>query len=278
MFSCFPDDDKCEWRKLKGFIEKFNSVHETDFMLSQCLDMDGLTGPQPEFLVKNTQGKKLVVEHKIVVYPSDFLKRHRSHHNFRYYLLSHVSHAFQDDVYIFTINESEIELSKTELKKIAENIGNILLKNQDMIKKSCGVQSSKPINWTFMRQTDYKRDNYTSCKGVTIETICRDPLSEEFFREKEEAPAEIKKQLNKHIEKTCIKFDGYSDCLRIFVTELYGESFCFSHEILLELIASMEIPKCIDQIWIGYPEWVSEDDYVTDYQLVYPCREVTNRQ
>ena len=168
MFSCFPDDDKCEWRKLKGFIEKFNSVHETDFMFSQCLDMDGLTGPQPEFLVKNTQGKKLVVEHKIVVYPSDFLKRHRSHHNFRYYLLNHISHAFQDDVYIFTINESEIELSKTELKKIAENTGNILLKNQDMIKKSCGVQSSKPINWTFMRQTDYKREIIPHAKELPL--------------------------------------------------------------------------------------------------------------
>jgi hypothetical protein len=233
--------------------------------LSECLDISGATGPQPEFLVEDRRGNRLVVEHKIVVWPPDSLKNHQSHHDFIEYFFQRVSPAFQDDAYMLKVNEREIELKRSALKKIARNIADIVLQHQNRIRNSTGIRASWPVNWSFRRVPDYERDDGDPAVGVGVHLNRPMPPTEELYQELTEAPGRIKEILAQHLVTTCKKFKDYRDCLRIFVTELYGDAFLLDYEVLLEIIPSMDIPHCIDQIWIGYPEWVSENEYVTAY-------------
>lgn len=264
MFPCLPSATKCEWSKLKGFVEQFNRVHRTAYALSQCLDISYTRRPQPEFLVEDRNGNRMVVEHKIVVWPPDSLKKHRSHHDFMDYFLQLISHAFQDDLYVLEVEEQDIELKRSSLRELAKNIGEIVLAHQGMIKDSRGIKASWPVSWSFRRLPDFERGNMHTL-GVGVKVNRSMPPTDELYRELTEAQAEIMKIVSKHLSSTCKKFEDYGDCLRIFITELYGSALLLDHEVLLEVISSMEIPQCIDQIWVGYPEWESEDDCVTAY-------------
>lgn len=70
--------------------------------------------------------------------------------------------------------------------------------------------------------------------------------------------------LSSHLQKASEKFKNYDNCTKIFITEVYGEHF-LSHELIGELIHIAELPKNIDQIWVGYPAFINENEFETAY-------------
>ena len=56
-FICLPNNSKCEWRKLKAFVDNYNNKFHADYTLSECLDVFDSTRAQPEIKLIE-KGKK----------------------------------------------------------------------------------------------------------------------------------------------------------------------------------------------------------------------------
>lgn len=271
MFWCFPDSDKCEWKKLKFFVKEYNRLFKTDYILSECLDVFDSTKPQPEVRLKSSEHEHtdIVIEHKIIGCPSDYLQRHSSEHDFIDFFTEIVSPEFQDDVYLLELNSEEIIPKKRIVEDWAKNIADTVIENRSKIRTVGRIGFSQPLNWVFRRLPEYEHYESVPKKGVGV---CF--LGKDFFGYFESDESEynkmtegIKNTLLKHLEKSSKKFKGYRDCLRIFITQMYGEDIV-ELELIEEIVSSLDIPSNIDQIWIGFPEWIDNCNYEVAYKQV----------
>jgi len=266
MFWCLPDGDKCEWKKLKSFVKEYNRFFKTDYILSECLDVFDSTKSQPEVRLKSSKHEHtdIVIEHKIISWPSDYLQRHSSEHDFIDFFTEIVSPEFQDDIYLLELNSEEIIPKKRIVEDWAKNIAETVIKNRSKIRIFGRIRFSQPLNWVFRRLTEYEIDESVPKKGVGVRFRGKDffGYSESDYNKMSEG---IKNILIKHLEKALKKFKVYSDCLKIFITQMYGEDF-IDHELIEEIVSSVDIPSNIDQIWIGFPEWVDNYNYKIAYK------------
>lgn len=271
MFWCLPDDSKCEWRKLESFVKQYNRIFKANYTLAECLDVFDNKSPQPEIRLKAENEKDIVIEHKIITWPRNYLQLHRAQHEFTNFFIEKILSEFQDDIYVLEINSDDIVPRKRTIQKWANSIVRIVLKNKDRIQRVGRIYSSDPIKWVFRRLPDVERDEDVPKKGVGvhINDAIKSPSVENFELESNEIKDDVKGTLVSHLKKSSVKFKDYKDSTRIFITELHGEHLLLGHELIKELLPSIDLPSNIDQIWVGYPEWISENDYETAYKQLY---------
>jgi hypothetical protein len=83
MFAHFENPGKCEWLGggLDKFVRHYNQQCGTAFSLTKCLDIvniSGITPKAPEVLLTDSgTGKSMVIERKSVVWPDDYIHRHK---------------------------------------------------------------------------------------------------------------------------------------------------------------------------------------------------------
>ena len=271
MFCCFPDSSKCEWRKLEPFVRQYNKKFNVKYFLSKCLDVFDNTKPQPEIRLKSEKEKDIVIEHKIITWPPNYLQLHRAEHEFMNFFTESVSPQFQDNVYLLGINSKNIAINKGINKGVAKKIANIVINNKERILAVGSFYSSQPFKWSFRCLRESEKDENTPKKGVGVQVYSDD---QSFFSmnnevdDTDEAINGVKKILISHLRKAETKFHDYSDCIRIFITELHGEHLSVDHEAIEEILPNIEIPRNIDQIWVGYPEWISANSHETAYKLL----------
>lgn len=270
MFWCLPDDSKCEWRKLESFVKQYNRIFKANYTLSECLDAFDSKKPQPEIKLNAVGKKDIVIEHKIITWPPNYLQLHRAQHELKDFFIEKVLSEFQDDIYVLEVNSEDIIPRKRTIQKWANKIAGIVINNKDRIRNAGGIYSSQPIKWVFKRLPEDERDEDVPSRGVGVHIngIFKSTDFENFESESLEIKDGVKGTLISHLEKSSIKFKDYKDCTRIFITELCGEHFLLGHELIEEIIPLIESPSNIDQIWVGYPEWISENDYETAYKLL----------
>jgi hypothetical protein len=265
-----PEDSKCEWVKLVDFIKIYNEATNKEFVLKQCLDVFERTIPQPEILAEdNTHGEEIVVEHKIVSWPPYHLQKHRAHHLFMDTFAEELRNEFTDDVYVIEVNAKDVEVAKRETLRIVREIAVLVRENKEFILTNSGASSKAPIPWVLRRVSDYERDEEDvpdSGVGVVINK------DEDFgaFSDLNMAVAEkaVQETLEKHLQQASIKFETFNNHIRIFVTEAYSSSALVNNELIEKIVEKINIPEGIDEIWVGLPRWVSENDYVPDYRRI----------
>ena len=248
----------------------YNNEFNAKYTLAECLDVFDSTRPQPEIKLKEQGKRDIVIEHKIITWPLNYLQKHQAEHDFMDFFTKTVKEQFQDDLYLLEINTRNIQINKKKNKKIAD----IVLRNKKKIKTFGLCNSLQPFKWSFHRVADFERDESTPNRGVGVNihlnTFSFLNNGDWNKHELEEVKMKngIKKILISHLNKTVTKFDNYFDCIRIFITELYGENDLLDHNIIEDILPSIEVPPCIDQIWVGYPEWMSESEQETFYKLI----------
>lgn len=267
MFWCLPDKSKCEWKKLKKFINLYNNTFQTEYVLEKCLDVFDSTKPQPEIRLKSPKNKDIVIEHKIITWPPDYIKRHQAQHDFFDSFSKELNQKFQDDVYVLELSEKELVINKNTLKQLAYKLANTIIKNKELIKSKGGIGSSQPIKWQFRRLSENELNDDVPVRGIGMYLIKPDSFNN-FESEHKKAIEGIKRIIISHLEKVSIKFQGYADYLKIFITELYGDNDFFDHELIEKISVTIAIPLNIDQIWIGYPAWVTAYDYEIAYKQI----------
>lgn len=271
MFHCLPSDNKCEWAKLKGFVKQFNETFNTDYTLAECLDVVDRNTKQPEILLKSPNHKSMVIEHKVLVWPKDYLKFHRTEHEFKDFFFERFdSQLFHDSLYWLELNPRQLRGTKQKIKQIAYQIADTVVKNRERIGKAGGVKSSAPIKWIFREiSRDEVIDEDAPVAGVGIQFIEPSSYYDEDFEEQvQEAKKGIVSQLKKKLRNTSLKFQGYADCLKVLVIEMHGNTELFmSHEVE-ELMKVVKIPSNIDQIWSTDMSFISESRYEVVYHQI----------
>ena len=267
---CMPEDSKCEWAKLIDFMKIYNGATKKEFALTKCLDVFERNIPQPEILAEDkVSGEEMVVEHKIVSWPPDHLQKHRAHHLFMDSFAEELRNEFSDDVYVIEVNAKDIEISKRDTLRIVKEIAAIIRANKDFIFKHSGAKGELPIPWVFRRVSEYERDEEDVTEvGVGV-TINKDWYFEEFTDQTiavtERAIQEI---IEKHLQQASKKFCTFKKHLRVFVTEAYSSNAHVNNELVEKVISNIKPPENIDEIWVGMPRWISENDYVPTYRRI----------
>lgn len=269
-YLCMPEDSKCEWVKLVNFMKIYNEATAKEFVLKQCLDVFERTIPQPEILAEDkASGEELVVEHKIVSWPPDHLQKHRAHHLFMDTFAEQLRNEFTDDVYVIEVNAKDIEVAKRDTLRIVGEIAVLIRENKDFIRTNSGASSKTPIPWVFRRVSDYERDEENVPDAGVGVVVNKD---EDFgaFSDLSMATAEkaVQEMLEKHLQQASIKFQTFNTHIRIFVTEAYSNNALMDNELIEKVVAKINVPENVDEIWVGLPRWVSEIDYVPDYRRI----------
>jgi|GEM_PF-3506753 len=268
MFRCLPNKSKCEWQNLSSFVDAYNRVYGKNYIWSECLDNIPRDRPNPECRLTSPGDKDIVLEHKIIVWPPDHLRQHSAHHDFMKAIASNLNSHFQETFYILEANASDLVPKKRKVENWALNISEQIVKKKNLIKVNGYITGIQPIRWIFRQISDTEKEEDMPEKGVGVALNFIDPAM--IFSDDDEAEmiGGVKEIFLQHLEKTVNKFDGYDKCIKIFITEIYSDNYLLDHESIDFIAKEVSIPECIDQIWVGYPVWISETEYKTGYTQV----------
>jgi hypothetical protein len=202
----------------------------------------------------------MVIERKAIVWPPNYLKYHRSEHDFGDCFVSQVSPLFQDNAYLLEIDTKHLRGNKAHLQRLAQQIAKMVIARQAQIIETGAIYSSRPIRWCFRQVQEYERDSDTPEKGVGVAW-----LSEDKNDEAEKAQQGIAVILDGFLNRVSLKFANYPDCLRIFVLEAYGD---LTDNDIEQSVQNAALPQNVDQIWLAEPKWISETDFEVAYRQV----------
>jgi hypothetical protein len=256
IYWCKPFTSKCEWIKLKPFVEHYNSLHGKSYSLSRCLDIEDQSRPEPEILLEARGEIPVVIEHKSIVWPDLHLRDHQNEHTLFDHFSELVRKHFQDDLYQLTVAEEYLHhRKKGEILSLAKSLVEEVL-------KSSGY-GHIPFPWRFERVPISHRLPDMPPAGVGIQVIsdsCDNP--EAILKAYEEAKTGFRKAFERAATGVAKKFANYPDHRALLVLEFYGaDSTWVLEEDLLELIRAAELRSSIDEVWITQREWFSDNDF-----------------
>lgn len=272
-FSCLPPHNIDEWINLKPFVETYNSLFERNYILESCPEKDHRNTPEPEILLRDGDNH-MVVERKIIPLPVDYVRNHQLWHEFSNRLIGSIVEQFSDNLYIFRIQDVHIPNRKKDAIKLANEISSTILEYELRIKATEGRfsggiysdDSDGSIPWSFITVSDIDREEYLQDSGIISELgISRKWYSPQDITE--EFP-KLKKRLLKLITSSIVKFNKYSDCLKILIIEPYSSYLRYPVDILADTINSLEIPQNLDQIWIAKRIEFDLYESIVDYEMV----------
>ena len=220
MSWCLPPSGKCEWRNIRLFIEFINRRFGTNYGLEKCLDVVDRKNPQPEVQVMDRiSGRRMVVERKNLVWPSDYVKYHRGEHVFMDEFIARAGQLFDDGPYVLRLRGPLNGNKQTIIgyaQAIAEEIAN---RKQDLYGNG-RIVSSRPFLWSFARLGHFEREIYGDVDGVGVEFWEESSMEPGVY---EKGIEEIRRTLIRHLMSAARKFSNHADSLRILLLSVYGE-------------------------------------------------------
>ena len=267
IFTCLTPGGSCEWFHLKDFVASFNAIHGTSYYRSKCIDAYGPGNKQPakalkrpEVMIEAEGEPRVVIERKAVVWPSDFQRDHSKEH----YLPSRVGRLlggeFNDSGYELAFHAEDLKGKKlSQVEKLALQISQIINSNINKAKSVRGIDSRRPVKWTFRRLAQFEMDEPNPATGIRSSVTVSS--SGQGFHEnpqyRETTLAGFAQRFDRETNRADQKIYDYDDCQRLVVVQFFGESECVTDEDILEIIKASRLPEQIDQVWLTGREWVS---------------------
>jgi hypothetical protein len=264
VFSHYQQRGKCEWNAgLDEFIAHYNKRQETEYALSECLDVKRTgdrTEQQPEVLVTDGRtGQQMVVERKSVVWPPTFLLQYQNGHEFAKTIGQSTKGHFQDCCYELRVSGKELnKLDQGTVRRFASEIGNVIVQ---LDPSKIPIRRSAPLQWVFRRAD---QDESKDRRGIVV--IHQDGLMLEDLHS-EPAIAGTTTEMAKQLTQAAPKFFAYADARKVVLLDFYGDSL--SEDDIPPLLPRISIPACIDEIWMTKRDWVSEDDYEIGFARIF---------
>src|ERR1700733_4814995 len=266
MFAHFEYPGKCEWLGggLDAFVRHYNEQFWTACALTKCLDVvkiSGTTPKAPEVLLTDSgTGKQMVIERKSVVWPPNYIQRHRLGHDFAELIRTKTHGLFRDGAYTLNLNSRECDvLSSKVILEAGREIGDIVshLKAADL-----PVRSAKPIKWSFRKASPGEEEEERP--GITV-------IHEHWMTLEDtddaDARAGTSLQMKTQLEAASAKFEGYSQCQKLVLLDFYGTDLW--EDDIPVLLAGITIPGVIDEVWRTIRDWISSDDYQIGYERIF---------
>jgi hypothetical protein len=266
LFPHYEYPGKCEWLGggLDAFVRHYNEKSATAFALTQCLDIvriSGQTPKEPEVLLTDVNtGARMVIERKSVVWPRNYLHRHRLEHDFAAGIWKGLDGQFKDDSYRLTVYSREFErLGRKEIKVAAQEISAAIAQSSP---SDLPIRRTMPLMWslrkTYPGEDDSPRDGITVSHELT-------PTFDDF--DDAEATEGTALAIRAELETAAAKFGAYSNDRRLVLLDFYGDQLW--EDDILPLVEGTSIPGEIDEVWRTVRAWVSADGYEIGYDRLY---------
>jgi hypothetical protein len=283
MFSCFNPDKtpghRCEWKggNLQVFVSQYNSECGTTYVLAECLDVpkagtqqSGLK--QPEILLRGGRGERpMVIERKQVVAES-YAMHHDNLHVLYEIIPETLAPHFGDALYALEVWDHSLQgRRKRDVQSAAREIAGHVVTHLEGVKGGAVVGSRHPFPWRFGRVPAHARDDNAPEVGIGVEIHGSGDLFGEpqaLLRQVEEAYAETKGVLERRLAEAWPKFLTYQNLLKVVVLEFYGDRSLLDEDDAKRMVAEVELPALIDEVWVAKHDWVSEWDYEIGYERV----------
>ncbi len=119
---CLPESGGCERSQTDPFVHYLNEIEKTNYRHVACLDVIDRNSAQPETLyVDTTTSRRLVIERKNIVWPSDYAPRHKQDHELAERLIEGLNDLTANGPYSMKLKPSAFG-SAHELAEFAELI------------------------------------------------------------------------------------------------------------------------------------------------------------
>lgn len=251
MFHCLPNEGKCEWSNLYGFVNNYNRIYSTNYTLAECLDIHPSGRKKPEFRLKSVGERDIVLEHKIIPWPQDHLRNHRAQHDFFEYVGRKLNADFSDALYILEANASDLIPVKRKIDSMVSVIAKRIISNRERIQKEGYIRDTEPIPWHFRMISEIERDDSMPAAGVGVHLNVPD-ISANFSDEDEkEMNGGILNKFIGHLGTASEKFVDFDECIKIFVTEIYSDNYLVSHELIDELAKEVFVPEIMTKFGLA---------------------------
>lgn len=248
-------------------METYNRVNGTTYKLARVLDRTG-SQPQPEAAyIDERLNAEVVVEHKTIVWPPDHFKLHRSEHS--------VSRTIECMITPFLAPGRPYRLTfrdrmrgtTAELHDFAEAVGRYICEHIDRVNDGRMLRSRRVgREWSFHAESAHERDYDEPSTGLATVFSGAWRSFEELDNWRDGMPEMLARVLHR-VES---KFVSYSESRRILVIDPHGETRFLPNSEWSALLATVDVPQSIDEIWLSF------HDYVTDlrcgwlHQSIWP--------
>ena len=264
MAWCLPGTSKCEWVDLRHFVHHLNSTQSASYRLARCLDVSDRSAKQPEVLLEGDGDIPAVIERKAVVWPPDALKFHRTEHQIADFVMATLSEPFADGLYELGIASASLRGSGVHLKSLAERLARTALGAHQEIRENGYASGGEPIPWWCRVIPPQERDESMPNRGLGVQIAQSPDLS--AYAPDDSLLDEVRSVLAARLKDAVEKFGDYSDHLRIILLEFYGDIDDLPEASIRDLMARLDLPDAIDQVWVALLEWVTDDDTRTVYE------------
>jgi hypothetical protein len=245
--SCLPSGSKCEWNDLKHFVEELNSREGSDYSRTSCLDLCSIS-KQPEVLCTSSVGKKLVIERKAVIWPTEYAERHRAEHRF-FDLICQRLRPVLDTTSAYELQISPPDLiSDRSLSEHAEKVYLAIFSRLNEVVNEAVIFEPPPLSFRFRKQHFSERGFDEPSTGLAIVTTEEEVTLIDNKGRMEES---FRLHLQQLVNAASTKFTDYQSVRRILVIQPFSASlYTAMLDFGTNMLDSLKIQPMIEEIWM----------------------------
>ena len=250
----------CERPFVEPFVAFINAAEQSDYAYDRCLDHVDRNHPQPEILYLDSRGHELVVERKSVVWPRDYVLKHKNQHVLMELLhaaLASETDAFPCELWL----DCDIKRPRAQLLTIGRQIASdIRTKMQGMDADVVLSGSVQDVRWKFRWESESERDWFEPQTGLVIRS------DGEWIDSETPIPSGFSAELGRLVSAAMRKFRAYDSSRRILLLEPQGD---FPTEWLIDTIRHAPILSNTEA-WVSEHVMAGELEREWFFWQVYP--------
>jgi len=264
--SCLPESGGCERPQTEPFVAHLNRLEGSGFAHEACLDRLHRESPQPETLYfdPNTGGT-LVIERKTVVWPPDYVARHRNDHLIAEALseaLCDLAHEAPLSVHLNPAPRRPV----SELVSFAREVAESIRSSIDAIRKGRTVGSNRPgRRWRCYLDPEDRAMSDEPLTGLMIRWTGPDE-----FLPPDHLPSRLIDEIRRVLRKTVEKFRGYHGARGILLLDPYGCIQYTDNRWWSRAFQLAPVPSAIAEVWLATYDWLTDLEEGWIFERVHP--------
>ena len=264
---CLPESGGCERQRTDPFVGHLNAIEHRHFTHETCLDRVFRNSPQPEALyIDSDSTQRLVIERKTLVWPHDYVARHKNDHFVADLLIEGLEDLTSKAPYGIEL-EAGLAGRRADLAAFANQILTAVRERFPEVERGRVIGSTEVSRkWRFFQEDpSWRRADGEPENGLVVRWYPDETLDVAI-----DPPTELLADVSRLFDSCVLKFQAYLDARRILLIDQLGELRYMGDLWWAHIFERVPPPPEISEIWIGTHDWITdwEQDWIFEKQ--YP--------